>query len=453
MNICIALSRFFPRHYGGMINDAHDVAQAMRQRGHYVWILCTEEESNPDGGVISEEVHNGLPVVRIWLGNLELDADNRLVGFDRRMGQVVKSVLLKQQADLLHVWNFATLSTSVVPAAHEIGVPVVYKATDYGATCWRYLLVRWDGSLCDGREDLMHCLDCFRPWSSRSDLAFRLLQGLSEPARSWLLDLASHIRGPKPWIIDRAMKLRRRFQEHRPALLSVDLVIAPSRWMKQVLVMNGLAEEKVVISFYGLRQPPPDRLQKVPSPVIRFGYMGRIHPSKGVEQVVEAFTRLPDPQGATLSIFGVPTVQDEFAYAGKVWALTGGNTRVRLRPLFSPEQLSETLQQIDVLVVPSMWYENSSIVILEALAHRTPVIVSDVAGNRDHVRHNHNGLVFPRGDVDALTQQMQRCVSEPRLLERLAANTGVVEFIEEQAEELEGYYTALLESYKERGAS
>lgn len=448
MNICIALSRFFPRYYGGMINDAHDTAQALRARGHDVWLLCSEDARHPEGKVVSEDTYNELPIVRIWLEEMQLDPEMKLVCFEERIGQVVAGLLAARHTDVLHIWNFATLTTAVVPAAHSLGIPVVYKATDYGATCWRYTLVRWDGSLCDGRENLMHCLDCRRPWSSRSDLLFNALSKLDDRTREWFLALMEWLPGPRPWLVKQALLLRRRLRLHRPALLDVDLVIAPSSWMRDVLVLNGFSPDRVVTAYYGVRPVAATALVKSPSPVVRFGYMGRIHPSKGVDQVVAAFLRLPDPRGATLSIFGVPVAEDEMNFAGRVWAMTKGVDTIRLEPLFPPERLSQIMQNLDVLVVPSMWYENSSIVVLEALAHRTPVIMSDVAGNRDHIQHEYNGLLFPMGDVDALAAQMQRCIAEPGLLQRLTQNTGLVASIDEQIVQLEQHYIRLHRQYR-----
>jgi glycosyltransferase involved in cell wall biosynthesis len=69
--------------------------------------------------------------------------------------------------------------------------------------------------------------------------------------------------------------------------------------------------------------------------------------------------------------------------------------------------------------VPSVWYENSPNVILEAFAHRTPVIASDLGGMAELVQHDVNGLVFEPGNAKALARQLRRLLDDSDLLARL----------------------------------
>lgn len=445
MNLCFVLSRFYPHYYGGMAQFVYGLANAMQDRDHQVRVLCVEQSASPNGDLITESRYKSLVVFRVWLGNLSQDPDAQIVKHNRCMGQAVKAFLAEQAIDVLHVSSFDGLTTSIVPAAHGLGVPVLYRASDYGTTCWRYLLVRWDGQLCEGHEELLHCLNCCRPWTARSESVYRLLAKMPDRARSRFLALASRWAYGMPWIVRRAAVLQERLTAHRHALFSVDKIVAPSRWMKAVFVKNGFPENRVVVSWTGV-SPPPAEWRKIDSDVIRFGYVGRIDPLKGIDLLISAFAHLRERNGATLTIQGVPILESELCYAGKLWSLTKGTDGVYLGNGFDSDQVSRILQSIDVLVVPSTWYENSSRVILEALAHHIPVIISDVAGNLDHVIHDHNGLIFPNRDVDSLCRQMQRCISEPGLLARLTANASIVRTVEDQMAELEQYYCDLLQS-------
>jgi glycosyltransferase involved in cell wall biosynthesis len=57
---------------------------------------------------------------------------------------------------------------------------------------------------------------------------------------------------------------------------------------------------------------------------------------------------------------------------------------------------------VSQVVVPSIWYENSPNVILEAFAHRTPVVASDLGGMAELVEDGVNGLRFTPGDASSL---------------------------------------------------
>jgi glycosyltransferase involved in cell wall biosynthesis len=68
----------------------------------------------------------------------------------------------------------------------------------------------------------------------------------------------------------------------------------------------------------------------------------------------------------------------------------------------------EVLNRVDAIVVPSIWEENSPLVIHEAQQARVPVITADVGGMAEYVRHEHNGLLFRHRNAGSLATQMQR---------------------------------------------
>lgn len=90
-----------------------------------------------------------------------------------------------------------------------------------------------------------------------------------------------------------------------------------------------------------------------------------------------------------------------------------------LHGAYNRAQLTTILRNLDVVVVPSLWYENSPNVILEAFAHNTPVIASDFGGMAELVAHEANGLHFIKGDAGDLARHLRRLVEEPGLLDRL----------------------------------
>ncbi|MBK7766259.1 MAG: glycosyltransferase [Sulfuritalea sp.] len=75
------------------------------------------------------------------------------------------------------------------------------------------------------------------------------------------------------------------------------------------------------------------------------------------------------------------------------------------------------MAELDVLVVPSLWHENSPLVIYSAQAARCPVIGSDVEGIAEVVRDDVDGLLFQRGNVAALMQTLLRVTGRSELLE------------------------------------
>jgi glycosyltransferase involved in cell wall biosynthesis len=101
---------------------------------------------------------------------------------------------------------------------------------------------------------------------------------------------------------------------------------------------------------------------------------------------------------------------------------------------------------LDVLVVPSTWYEISPLVILEAFAHGVPVVGADLRNLNSQVRHGVNGLLFRSGDAGDLARQLQRLVDEPDLLPTLAEGISPPCTVEEEVQEVERVYASIVRS-------
>jgi glycosyltransferase involved in cell wall biosynthesis len=102
--------------------------------------------------------------------------------------------------------------------------------------------------------------------------------------------------------------------------------------------------------------------------------------------------------------------------------------------------------ELDVLVVPSLWWENAPITIHEAILTGTPVITSDFGGMADFVRHGVNGLLFKVGDSTDLARQMAFLLEDPARLEALRRPPMPMKRMEEDAADMERRYLELLQA-------
>ena len=106
--------------------------------------------------------------------------------------------------------------------------------------------------------------------------------------------------------------------------------------------------------------------------------------------------------------------------------------------------IGSVLAKIDVLVIPSLWYENSPLTIHEAYLAGIPVIVTDNGGMAELVSDGLSGLHFRRGDVADLRAKIQRFLDEPELHGRLVRGIPAVKTIADDAATMEGRYRKLL---------
>jgi glycosyltransferase involved in cell wall biosynthesis len=91
---------------------------------------------------------------------------------------------------------------------------------------------------------------------------------------------------------------------------------------------------------------------------------------------------------------------------------------------------------IDVLVVPSLWYENTPLVLYSAQAAGCPVVASNMPGLAAVIQHNENGLLFESGCSVDLEKQLTRLITEDGLLRRLSADARIPKSTEIYVDEL-----------------
>ena len=110
--------------------------------------------------------------------------------------------------------------------------------------------------------------------------------------------------------------------------------------------------------------------------------------------LVEAFNRLPEA-AAALTIYGSETAFPD--YAAEVRTLAA-HPNIRFAGPLDHRHVGAALRQMDCLVVPSVWYENSPLVIQEAFAMGLPVIASRLGALAEKVQDGRTGYLFAPGD-------------------------------------------------------
>ena len=145
--------------------------------------------------------------------------------------------------------------------------------------------------------------------------------------------------------------------------------------------------------------PHPDR---VPSDRLRVAFLGQLKSHKGVMTLLEAWSRLEGPLPRSLTLWG--SASGEEAFGERVREMTGRLHDVEWRGAFPPGDVWQVLASTDVLVIPSLWVENSPNVILEAQSMKIPVVGSNIGGIAELVQHDRNGLVFETGNAPDLGQ-------------------------------------------------
>ncbi len=149
------------------------------------------------------------------------------------------------------------------------------------------------------------------------------------------------------------------------------------------------------------------------SPVI--GYLGRLDPEKGVEDLIAATPRLP----GVVEIHGAPVVSDP-GYAARLERMATEVAPGRIRLCGWTDDPERALARFSVLVVPSR-REPWGRVAAEAMAVGVPVVAASSGGLPELVEDGVSGLLYPPGDVGSLVERVGRIADDPDLRERLVA--------------------------------
>ncbi len=147
----------------------------------------------------------------------------------------------------------------------------------------------------------------------------------------------------------------------------------------------------------------------------RIVWVGRLDPQKGFGVAVAAFERLLSVHGdARLIVVG-----DGRDRAAAERVPPEVRIRIQLVGAVPHASLPGYLAGSEVFVAPALGQESFGMVLVEAMAAGLPVVASDIAGYREVVRHDQEGLLVPPGDPDALAEAVGAVLSDRALSDRL----------------------------------
>jgi glycosyltransferase involved in cell wall biosynthesis len=217
---------------------------------------------------------------------------------------------------------------------------------------------------------------------------------------------------------------RELYLKHHFAL--ADAFVSPSRFLIERYVDWGLARGKFTFIENGLdaRPPAPVRALGPEGRRDRFGFFGQISEFKGLQIVLDAIMRIPEDVwgDASLCVFGGNLEFQPEAFRLQFAALMErAGRRARFWGSYRPDELPRLMEQVDWTIVPSIWWENSPVVIQEAFLHHRPPIVSDIGGMAEKVRDGVDGLHFRAASPEDLAGRLRTVLADPALWDRLSA--------------------------------
>jgi glycosyltransferase involved in cell wall biosynthesis len=416
-----------PRYNAGSELYTQTTAIGLASRGHTVAVFTREEDPySPDFTVIKEPDELDESIV-VYLANHARSRDRYQ---HRGMDEAFRRVLQKFKPDIVHVNHLNHLSVGILQVTSDENIPLVFTLHDYWLACPRgqFLQMALGEPCvypeCPGQDDERcsnHCMS--RIW------------GGVDPE-------ADHIYWTK-WVHTRMNEVKRLSK-------LVDLFISPSHYLRKRIINElNLQPEKVVYEPYGFDATRLADRVRGKETGYTFGYIGRIVSAKGIDLLIKAFGKTTGD--ARLRIWGRPNRQDTPALKRLSDSIPQDRAnKIEWLPEYRNEDIvPKVFNHVDSIIVPSIWDENSPLVIQEALQANVPVITSDKGGMGELIKHGLNGWNFSHRSEESLAKVMQNAIDNPQNLVAdskrgyLGSETGEIHRIDKHVTNLEKLFNAI----------
>ena len=427
MKILLTTHQFLPEYAAGTEILTNSVARELMKRGHKVHVLTghsgsadLHEEDRFDEydfeGIHVYRFHHAYTPMAGQVSMIEVGYDNRLAA------KYFEQVLERFEPDLVHFFHLNRLGTGLIEHAVLVGIPCYMTPTDFWTICPTGQLVLGGGELCSGPSAYAgNCVKHLAQNTAKKSVG-KVSQWLPTVSFDLLVRLTqAEITPPYPHQIE-VKAIGSRLKKNITRLNQLNKIISPNSFMTEKLLQYGVLPNLIVQSAFGIDIPIQETkvLRRSPHQPLRVGYIGTLAQHKGCHILIEAFNALPDGL-AILNIYG--NIEELPEYSSELRRLANNNDAIEFCGTFHNSEISEVFADLDVLVVPSLWYENTPLIVYSAQAAYCPVIASDVPGISAVIQDQVNGLLFEAGNIKALTKQLSRLLDEPDLINQLSINS------------------------------
>jgi glycosyltransferase involved in cell wall biosynthesis len=374
LHILIANNIYPPIMAGGAELIVQFLAEGLVKRGHRVTVVST---CGPQMEPYPVEHKNGVEVIRFFPKNIYWHwTRGERPGYQKALwhmrdawnthaGRHFRTLLDKSRPDLLHSHLIDGMSAILWRRARQRRIPVIHTAHDYHLLCPRSLMLTRSLKLCNNPQT--YC-QIYRAW---------------------------HLRTTR----------------------DVGVFCSPSQFLIDQHKAAGLMASHTAVVRNGIPLPDPMPKQRLEGAPPRFLFAARLTVEKGCQVILDAMKLMPPDLDFELNVAGKGVFEAAFQEA------SARDPRIRLLGYLQGDEKAAAFRKANCLILPSLWYENAPVVIVEAAAYGLGIIASRMGAIPEFVTHERTGLLFEPGNAAGLAFAMQRMIKEEGLAERLAANS------------------------------
>jgi glycosyltransferase involved in cell wall biosynthesis len=411
MKIVHLLGWYFPDSVGGTEIYVEGLCRRLRAAGHEVLVAAPL----PNPATPSGYTHDGVTVFRYPIP-AEPTRDEAYARVPVRGAAVLHDWLARQRPDVLHVHSFTTgVALPEIRAARRAGLRVIATChlPGLGYMCRTGELMQWGRTPCDGVVDPGKCAACNLTRIGMPKILARVAASLPTAASRTAGLLTGRIGttlGMRASVVE--------YRQHQRELFElVDRFVVLNETARRMLIADGSPAAKILVNRLGLgcsqvlpKPGPDERPTRKP---VRFGYVGRLHAAKGLVALVDALRRIPQSVSFAADVCGPVHSAEARAFRSELRNRAGGDPRIRLGDAVPPAAVPDALAAFDLLLCPSISFENGPTIALEANAVGTPVMASRVGNLAEIISDGVNGRLVAPGDVDAWADALAEAARDP----------------------------------------
>lgn len=369
MKICFISNLYPPNVLGGAEIVVEKMAQSMSRMGHEVIVITTSPDDNQH--IIDEDVTiyqiNSTKLYPTYkqtdVSGIKKPLWHLFDLWNNKTLKRVKEILIEENVDIVHINNFKGLSLACFKAVKELKIPVVYESHDFSLICPRANLIRGNNTLCEKRNIVCNEYVYFQ--------------------RKLLND-------------------------------NVDLLISPSQFMIDKFKENKFFNNTPCVKIpLGVEYSANKTAKNYDT--IDITYIGTLGKHKGVDILINAFKTI-ECENIRLHIIGKGYDENEFK------ELAGNDDRITFHGFVENSEIMKFYELTNILVIPSICYDNSPLVIYESFSTGTPVIGSNIGGIPELIQDEFNGLLFDAGNSESLRKKLVKVIKDIELLKKFENN-------------------------------
>lgn len=355
--------------------------------------------------------------------------------------ELLENTIREIAPDVIHAHSMKHL---VCRIGRRLNVPVVVTSHHGGILCPAGTRLDCRDEICHRQVNHKDCLSCVLR-NTRTGLRwwYPFIKYLPE---NTYLKLGRFLRS-KPFVPfvtpigGAALAIRNKQEQWREIAERCTVMVAPCREIAEAMVSNGLDRAKMKVITHGI--PLPKERPSYPPIVnerVKFYYVGRICYVKGIHTLLDAFSRVDNPD-IELHLIGGAGNKHERRYMERLQKKHSSDKRIVWHGKIAPEAVFEATRNYHVSS-SAAFLEAFGLNIAEALALGKPVLATRSGGGEMQIEDGVNGWLVPTNDADAMAERMKWIAEHPEVLPQMSAR-GSAKSMEEHAGELMELYKSL----------